>query len=209
MKAFFRAALFFGLLSGGALFAQAETFRDVQLGDGISLEIPAHWHELPTEVRKNLQAFSQAVMDQAGMKETKTRKETRLAVNATPEPTGAMIRVSVSTPPGFRPNELAKITPGELQEMRKEVDQNLQKSASAGGFTIGQVDPLQIERIDGEQALVIAYTRSSLVDASTWKVRQYKIPRPKFLLEVTLSYRERDGALWIPILEKVKRSLRL
>ena len=88
----------FALLAQPA-FAQDSSFRRVQLAYGISLDVPSHWTVLSLENRKNLSAVGQSMAENAGIEGPSGRKESLLAMNATPNPTGAMIRVSVTSPP--------------------------------------------------------------------------------------------------------------
>lgn len=85
----------------------SDTYKQVQLSHGISLEIPGHWTVLPADVRKNLAASSQAIQDNAGIESAPGQKKGLLAVNATPTPTGAMIRVSVTEPADYSQADLA------------------------------------------------------------------------------------------------------
>ena len=82
-------------------FAQSTEFRRIELAYGISLDIPSHWTVLSQDTRKNLRAAGEAMTENAGIEGSNVNKETLLSVNATPEPTGAMIRVSISAPPDY------------------------------------------------------------------------------------------------------------
>src|SRR5690606_3079796 len=108
-------------LLGNSAFAQDSTFRRVQLSYGISLEIPSHWTVLSQETRKNLSAAGSAMMDNAGIEGSSGQKQNLLAVNATPDPTGSMIRVSVTSPPDYTQADLAAATAADLKEVRAEM----------------------------------------------------------------------------------------
>lgn len=188
-------------------FATDYTYKRMQLSHGISIEMPWHWTVLPEDFRKNLAASSQAMQDNAGIESVPGQKKGLLAVNATPTPTGAMIRVSVTEPPDYTQSDLAKATPRELKEVEREVLLAFKKMEASGGPVIIEMQSVQIEPFKNYRALAIRYVRKSVNGPSPWQVTQYKIPVDNRLIELTLSYRQSDSAIWRPILERVKRSV--
>lgn len=174
----------------------------------MSIDVPAHWVVLSEANRSNVAAAGRALTELAGVDGAPSGKETLLAVNAIPAPTGAMIRVSVTKPPDYSEEELSAMTAQELKEVEAEVLTGFKKMESSGGPRIIELYPVRIETLNGKKALVLSYRRHSTVSASPWRVTQYKVPLPDRLVELTLSHRESDAQLWRPILEKVKLSLR-
>jgi hypothetical protein len=188
--------------------AQDRSFQRVQLPHKISLEIPSHWNVLSVETRKNLTATGEAITEGAGI-DAPRGKESLLAVNATPAPTGAMIRVSVIAPPEYTQADLAAITPADLKDARLEILSLFRKAEAAGGPKILGVQEFRVERLNSQSlSLVMPYIRASAQGPSPWQVVQYKIPTPGRVIELTLSHRQSDAIVWKPILERVKRSLR-
>jgi hypothetical protein len=184
-------------------------FKRVQLGDGLSIEIPSHWNVLLQSTRRNLNAAGEAITENAKIETSRGRKETLLAVNATPDPTGAMIRVSITIPPDYSQQDLRDATPADLAEISAELFRNFRKMESAGGPKIIQMQAASIELMGNYNVLVMPYRRNSKFGPSPWQVIQYKIPLKHRLIEITLSYRESDQIVWRPILTKVKKSIRL
>ena len=191
----------------GFASAQPGNFKRVQLPNQISLEIPSHWKILSQSTRDNLRAAGQAITENAGVEGASGRKESLLAVNAIPDPTGAMIRVSVTKPPEYSQADLAFATQAELREVADELLKGFKKMEASGGPKVITVEPARIEVWKTHRVLVLPYMRHSNVGPSPWRVTQYKIPFPDRLVEITLSYRESDSVVWRPILEKVKRSV--
>lgn len=187
--------------------AQDTAFRHLQLPYSISLDVPSHWTVLSVESRQNLGAAGQAMTDNAGIENPGWRKESLLAINSTPNPTGAMIRVSVMTPPEYTQSDLAAATPGDLQEVGADMLKMFHQLDASGGPRIIEMQPLRIERINNSRALVIPYLRAGVNGPSPWEVTQYKIPLSSRILEITLSCRQSDAVVWRPILERVKRSV--
>lgn len=192
----------------GSASAQDTSFRSVQLAYGITLEIPSHWKVLSQETRQNLRAAGEAMTKNAGIDGPSGKKQGLLAVNATPDPAGSMIRVSVTTPPEYTQADLAAVTAAELNQMRPELTVTLKKLEASGGPKILEMQIPRIERFNNQLAFVMSYTRADLIGPSHWQVTQYKIPASNKLIEITLSHRQSDAVVWRPILENVKRSIR-
>ena len=134
-------------------------------------------------------------------------KESLLAVNAVPDPTGAMIRVSVTSPPDYTQTDLAAATPADLKEVGSEMKNAFGKLEASGGPKIIEMQPVRLENLNGYNVLVMPYVRAGINGRSTWQVTQYKIPVSTRLIEITLSHRQSDAVMWRPILERVKRSV--
>ena len=183
-----------------------DPFCIIQLPYGISIDIPSDWKILSQKTRQNIVAFSKTLLKNRNIESSGGKKENLLAVNAAPSPHGAMIRVSVTTLPNFTQEDLAALTPSELKQMQSELHAMFNNKNM--GFKILVIQPIRIEKINNQLALVIDYTRTSLKDANTWQVIQYKVPVAHRLIEVTLSHRESDAATWDPILKYVKNSIR-
>lgn len=143
-------------------FAQDTLFCDVQLSYGISFNVSSHWTVLSLENRKNLNSAGQAIMDNAGTEGPGGQKETLLAMNATPYPTEAMIRVSVTRPLEYTQSDLAEATPADLTEIGPELLKNFQQLESSGGPKIIEMRPVRIESLNNRRALVIYYIRAGL-----------------------------------------------
>jgi hypothetical protein len=188
--------------------ASDSAFKRISLPHGISIEIPAHWTVLSQATRSNLKAHEEATTEAAGIRDPERKKASLLALNSTPAPTGAMVRVSVSSPPDFTLNELKHITQSELNEMAGEMARLFRQLEASGGPKVLQTFPARSEMLGSRLALVIPYRRASQFGPSPWYVTQYKVPFQNHLVEITLSYRESDAPIWRPILEKVRQSTR-
>ena len=194
-------------LFGHSAFAQGTSFRRIQLAYGISLEIPSHWKTFSQDTRKNIGAAGEAITSDAGIEGPSGQKESLLAVNAVPDPTGATIRVSVTSPPDYTQADLAAATPVDLKEVGTEMKKMFGKLEASDGPKIIEMQPVRIEKLNNYHGLVMPYVRAGINGRSTWQVTQYKIPVSNRLIEITLSHRQSDALVWRPILERVKRSV--
>ena len=206
MKNFIKILFIFLFIQSTQVLAET-SFREIQLSYGVSIKVPSHWQELPTATQQNVATYGQSVAENSGI-ETGGQKETLLAVYAPPTPTGAIIRVSVSSPSPFASSDIIAATPKELEEVTNELFVMLKQAEPHGGPRITAMHPARIEYIHQLPALVFSYTRVSFVDGeSNWLVTQYKIPQNNRLIEITLSYRLSEALIWKPILERVKNSI--
>lgn len=187
--------------------AQQGSYTRIDLPQRLSIEVPSDWNVLSQANRANSAAAASAMMESAGQKGSTGRKETLLAVKS-PDPTGAMVRLGVTIPADYSQADLASATPSDLKEMEAELLKQYRKLEASGGPKVIQMQAARLETISGRRALVISYRRTSPAGPSPWQVVQYKIPVADRLIELTLSHRESDAAVWQPVLEKVKRSMR-
>lgn len=187
--------------------AQDDVFRHVQLHPDISLDVPSHWAEWSPDGRKNLIAAAEALADESGADPADGKKQTLLALNATPSPTGAMIRVSTVAPAYFTTDEILSLTPSELEEIGDAMFTSMRQLQGVGGPEILGFEQVRIESVGSLPALTASYVRSSAFGPSPWHVTQYRIPLSEHLVELTLSYRQSDAIIWRPILERVKNSV--
>ena len=153
--------------------AQESAYRRLELAYGISLDVPAHWTVLSQDARKNLAAFGEAMMGNAGVEGPRGHKEALLAVNSAPTPTGATIRVSVTTPPDFTQAELTAMTSADLRDLRGGMRDGFKKLEASGGPHLIEMQAVHIEQLSGHTALVVPYVRRGMNGPSPWQVTQY------------------------------------
>ena len=182
-------------------------FKTMDIGHGIKIDVPSHWGVLTDNSRKNVALAGDSIAEKAGLSQVGRMKETLLGVNATSSPTGAMIRVSYTTPADFTAAELRSTSQAEFRELHQFMIGFFEKVAAEGGVKIIEVDVPTMIEFKGYPTLMGPYRRTSMVTGHPWRVVQYKIPVEGALIELTLSYREKDQFLWKPILEKVRDSI--
>lgn len=187
--------------------AQDTAYRRVLLVHDISVEIPSHWKVLSQETRNNLRVVGEALTKNAGIESSSGKKVSLLAVNATPDPTGAMIRLTVTYPPDYTQADLVAATPADLKDLDTDMQNMVRKLEASGSLKIIEMQPVRVETLNNYHMLVMPYVRASINGPSPWQVTQYKIPASDRLIEITLSHRQSDAVLWQPILEHVKRSV--
>jgi hypothetical protein len=203
MKLLTTTVLLFGLIQT----AQASEFALYELPEGIKIALPAHWEILSKDTRRNIRAATEAVAEKS---ELRLREATNiLHVNATPKPTGAIIRVTVGPPPDFDEQEVRSLTLDELKEMGERFDTQLRSTWPAGGPELLESFTPRVESVAGIQSIAWTYRRRSTTGIGTWLVTQFKIPARGMLVEFTTSYRESDDTIWKPIIRHVTDSLQI
>nr|BDD45672.1 hypothetical protein 20 [Desulfobacterales bacterium] len=188
---------------------QKPLYRRVHLEYGIHLEIPSHWRSLPEDARLNLGASAHGMLDDAGINGGLDGKRRLLAVNSRPEPNGAMIRVSVESPSDIAETDLAGVIGADLKRVEAGLAGMFARLEKSGGPKILEMQRARVGEFNDRRALIVSYVRAGTYGQSPWQVTQYKIPVANALIELTLSYRQSDGAVWRPILGRVKRSMDL
>lgn len=200
--------LFFAfIVFSSSAFSQDTEFHRIHLKYDISLDVPSHWMIISQDNRKNIRAAGKAMTDNAGIESSAGQKETLLAINSTPSPAGAMIRVSVTSPPDYKQSDLTAATPEALKAIGTGMHSAFSKLEASGGPKIIEMQPVRIEKFKTYRVLVMPYIRAGITGPSPWQVTQYKIPLPNRLIEITLSHRQSDAVVWRPILERVWRSV--
>lgn len=199
------------ILALGANIAAAanSSYQRVSIGEGISIEIPKHWVVHSIAEKKNFAAAAEASTRGVGIdNETAGNKNTLLAVSALPTPSGAKIRVSVIRPPEFTSAELAAATAKELKESRADWFSAMSKNVSATGGKVLSLEAPRIEKINGQVALLIDYRRTDPGSPSPWTVKMYQIPVADKMILFTISHRESDAAIFKPVIDHAKQSMR-
>jgi hypothetical protein len=201
--------LLLSALFANAALAEDNQFRRLSLSYGISLDIPSHWSVLTQSQQNNIAAAATAAMGNAGAEESGVHKDRLLAINATPIPSGATVRVNVTYPAEFTQADLANITPEDLKAVEEELREGAQQMGNESPTKIIETQPARVDNINGMLALAVSYVREGFSDGSPWLVTLYQIPIDNRIIQLTLSYRQSDAILWRPIQEHIKRSIQV
>lgn len=183
----------------------ASEFVTHELPEGVKIETPGHWKVLSKDMRKNIRAATEAMAEQGNVPLRKTTNV--FHVNATPDPTGAIVRVTIGPPVESLAASVRGLSHNDLVELQRKFETQLRAVQNLGGPELLESFLPRIEPISGIPSVAWSYRRRSITGQGTWHVTQYKVPTPSMLLELTLSCRESDSAIWKPILNKVRQSV--
>lgn len=208
-KAHFLAFVAILVFMAKAAIAGDANYQRLTLQEGISIEVPSHWLVHSDAEKKNFAAAGEGSSRAAGIDYDTTENKSRLlAVSALPTPSGAKIRVNVIRPLTFSGADLRAATAQDMKDIKTDFSSEMAKSMTAMGAKLLSVETPRIESINDSTAILFEYRRSDLRGSSPWTVRLYRIPVRDKLIELMMSFRESDAAIFKPIIEHTRRSLR-
>ncbi len=200
-------------LLSGMVYAQESNYQRLLVANRVSIEIPKHWQGLDIDQRRNLAAASDA-LDSSSQSRLPPGHVAALAVNATPSPPGAIVRVSmIQTEPitqGDLRQALLEDRAGTIEKLRSVFHQELTGLATELqkiGIRILGTETVEVTSIGGQIAVAVSYRRISLTGPSPFQVTQYHVPLGSEKALITLSYREADASVYSLIIDYVKTSI--
>lgn len=202
------ASVVFVLLLSEAVSVGSDAFTRISLPHGISIEVPAHWTVLSEATRANLSAVGQSVIELSGLETASETRVNLLAVNATPSPCGATIRVAYSSPPTFTEEQIESIDKETLAMLGKMQGEVFRKLEARGGPRLIGEPTAVIAKVGGIRSLGIEYLREDPSGRGPWRVTIFHTPVGKWGTSITVSYREREATMWYPIVFKSIMSVR-
>ncbi len=201
----------FNLLLSGLLLSAlaspvlgASNFVRVPLGKGASIEVPKNWVVLSGNQRTTIDAF----VDAKGY--LQTGSTLNFAANLYDDRGKTLALVNARFYPGnpLTQVEAKQVTSAVLKgldvEMRKAVEQTLK--ATGARMLNWYVSNMRV--INGVYVLVHEHQHSGAGDAGVTRVRGLRVMRSPRSFTVTLSYRERDATMLLPIIDYMTNSLR-
>lgn len=189
-------------------YADDLNYQRLKLKEGISIEVPKHWHK-HTEIEKmNFAASSEASSKIAKSEyDEKNDKIRILAVSSLPIPSAAKIRLNVLRPVVMTSDYLVSLTAQDLKDTQIELSAVMAKSMSEVGSKLLSLETPRIESINGKPTFCFDYRRTDLRVPNPWVVRICQISVGNKTIEFTTSYRETEGVVYKVILDYVKQSL--
>jgi hypothetical protein len=184
-------------------------YKTHRLDFGIRVTLSASWRLLEAQWRSNIQEQGAAIAEQAQLEdEDEGEKANLLAAHNLPLPAAIRVRVSRTSPAPYTADEVRALSQNDLNEVTAEFAEALKrmKAASHGKLNAVRVDPVQVALVNGHPAIAFSYMRAGIVSQDTWYVTQYKIPRPRGLVELTISYKTAHAWGWEPVARKVRDS---
>lgn len=201
------------LLLSGFVFAGESNYQRLFVANRVSIEVPKHWQVLDIDQRRNIAAASDALgITLKGR--PPVAHVAALAVNATPSPPGAIVRVSmIQTDPLSQADlidALANDRVGTISDLRRVFRQEMsgmsEQMQRQGLRMLGQ-EQVSISSIGGKTAIAVSYRRTSLSGASPFRVTQFHVSLGTEKALITLSFRESDQIIYSQIIDYIKNSI--
>ncbi len=201
-----RALILSGLVLSfaGAPVEGASNFVRVPLGKGASIEVPKNWVVLSGNQRTTIDTFVEA----KGYRQTEStlsfaanlyddRGETVALVNARFYPDNLITQT-----------DARQITPADLREIDVQMRKVAEAPLKSMGVRMLNWYGSKMQIINGLYVLVHEHQHSGAGDAGVTRVRGLRMWRSPRSFTVTLSYRERDAVILLPIIDYMTNSLR-
>ena len=179
-------------------------FVTFKLPRGVELEMPKGWRLLGSEHLRVIATSVEAASDLSGIPLPENQKITLIAANSMPATTYAAIRINSVTPASMTRADLIR-TPAEVAEIGREFEAILQKNLGVQGLQLLEFLGARIDKLSGHPVLVFEYRRSG-PNGPVW-VQLTRVVTERQEVEINLSYRENEVAIWKPVIAKVRQSI--
>ena len=115
------------LLSCTASLAQHANYAKVRVGNGPTLEYPAHWLIADDAIGKNLVHSTQALIEGSGVKSNGNQIRDVVLIESRPRPAAAVIDASIVRPQQYSQADLRSMSPDDLRSIRQVLDTGMRQ----------------------------------------------------------------------------------
>jgi hypothetical protein len=178
----------------------------VRLPFEVAIDMPRDWWVLNDAVNQLIRTSRDAALDLRGIATSGDDERVLIAANSWPPETYAALRVTRIQPPLALPEEVLGLSRAELAQLMAEFETEMRQLLALQGFTFLEAKGIGIEEIGGWPAIVFNYRRSGPKGPVFLQLIQ--VIRRQDFLRINLSYREEERALWIPVVTRIKDSIR-
>lgn len=197
------------LLASAFLYASvsAETqFQRFELPMKVSIEVPKNWWLLSGDTNTTIEVAGEAAAKLAGVNVTRQQKVILLRANSMPRSTYASITVSVEGSE-TSPREVRNISKKELKQLDRMSSDTLRKILAIQDQKLLKYYDLQKVNVSGHIAFVSTYQRSGPSGSVT--VCMINLFLDKKEVGFSFSYRDSEKLLWDPVVEYMKKSIKV
>ena len=199
--------LVIGLLLVPAAASAESNFASVKLPRGVQLQIPKGWWLMGKDHNRLIHTSVEAALDLSGIGLPDGQETNLIAANSMPRTTYAVVRVDSTIPPSVSPREIQAATATDLKDIGNELRGGLEKMLPLQNNQLLQFYGVRKDSISGHPALVIEYRRSGpkcpvIVQINLIFTNSQEV-------NINLSYRESEAALWKPVVAKIRQSITL
>lgn len=202
---------FFSLLLFGLVLAfvaspawGASNFIRVPLGKGASIEVPKNWVVLSDNQRTTIDAFVEA----KGYRQTESTLGFAANLYDDRGKTIALVNARFYPDNPITQAEARQVTSADLKEIDVEMRKVAEAPLKAMGIRMLNWYGSKMQVINGLYILMHEHQHSGAGDAGVTRVRGLRVWRSPRSFTVTLSYRERDATMVLPIVDYMTKSIR-
>lgn len=185
---------------------EISSFITTRLPFGVSIDVPRDWWVLNETMNNLIRTSRDAILDFRGIAVGSDEEIVLIAANSWPPTTYAALRVTRVRPPLGNPDDIRHLSQEDLLEMRAANEAEMKQTLPLQGLQYLKTLSIKIEDIDGWPAVVFSYLRSG--PNGPVIVYLIQIGRISDYLRINLSYRQSEKAMWMPVIERIKRSIR-
>ncbi len=202
----FSPLLLLGLLLGivASPLLAASNFVRVPLGKGASIEVPKNWVVLSGNQRTTIDSFVEA----KGYRLTESTLSFAANLYDDRGKTLALVNARFYPDNPITQAEARLVTSADLREIDTEMRKVAEAPLKAMGVRMLNWYGSKMQVINELYVLVHEHQHSGASDAGVTRVRGLRVWRSPRSFTVTLSYRERDAAMLLPIIDYMTKSLR-
>lgn len=182
----------------------ASNFVRVPIGKGASIEVPRNWVVLSGNQRTTIDTFVEA----KGYRQTESTLSFAANLYDDQGKTMALINVRFYPDNPITQSEARQVTTSDIEEIDAGIRKITEPPLTAMGVTVLRWYESKMQLINGLYALIHEHQHSGAGDAGVTRVRGVRIWSSPRSFTVTLSYRERDAAMLLPIINYMTNSLR-
>ncbi|HQC09865.1 MAG: hypothetical protein GYA67_09400 [Smithella sp.] len=199
--------LVIGLLLVPAAASAESNFASVKLPRGVQLQIPKGWWLMGKDHNRLIHTSVEAALDLSGIGLPDGQETNLIAANSMPRTTYAVVRVDSTIPPSVSPREIQAATATDLKDIGNELRGGLEKMLPLQNNQLLQFYGVRKDSISGHPALVIEYRRSGPKGPVIVQINLIFTNSQE--VNINLSYRESEAALWKPVVAKIRQSITL
>lgn len=199
--------LVIGLLLVPAAASAESNFASVKLPRGVQLQIPKGWWLMGKDHNRLIHTSVEAALDLSGIGLPDGQETNLIAANSMPRTTYAVVRVDSTIPHSVSPREIQAATATDLKDIGNELRGGLEKMLPLQNNQLLQFYGVRKDSISGHPALVIEYRRSGPKGPVIVQINLIFTNSQE--VNINLSYRESEAALWKPVVAKIRQSITL
>lgn len=201
-----RALLLSGLVLSfvGSPVEGASNFVRVPLGKGATIEVPKNWVVLSGNQRITIDTFVEA----KGYRQTESTLSFAANLYDDRGKTLALVNARFYPDNPITQTEARQVTPADLKEIDVQMRKVAEAPLKAMGVKMLNWYGSKMQLVNGLYVLVHEHQHSGAGDAGVTRVRGLRVWRSPRSFTVTLSYRERDSVMLLPIIDYMTNSLR-
>lgn len=188
-----------------ATIGSSPQFIPVKLAHGVSMELPKSWWLIGKDFNDLIQTSTQSVLDLSGVEKSLDTEVVLVTANSMPKTTYASVRATFSTPPVATPEELAKITPADLSELTVQMEQLIKRMMGQSANKLVEFQGCSLTKVGECPSMLTRYRRTG--PHGDVLVESHQIATHEGTVNLTLSYRVSEAALWKAVIERIEKSV--